>query len=111
MTRNIFFDDPLFEEFALRPLIIDVCPLGEISTTTSLIEEGDRDGWYLQWTATAERVAGYTDESARAGHTLSASDGFYDAEGAGDHCEAKSRPLFHQRAFDWLDEALAAQVS
>ena len=36
---------------------------------------------------------------------------FYDAEGAGDHCEVKTRPLFHQRAFDWLDETLAAQVS
>ena len=35
---------------------------------------------------------------------------FYDAEGAGDHCETKARPLFHQRAFDWLDETLAAQV-
>ena len=48
LTRNIFFDDPLFEEFALRPLIIDGCPLGEISATTSLIEEGDRDGWHRQ---------------------------------------------------------------
>jgi hypothetical protein len=73
VTRNIFFGDPLFEEFALRPLIIDGCPLGEISTTTSLIEEGDRDGWYRQWTATAERLAGYADEGARAGHTISAS--------------------------------------
>jgi pimeloyl-ACP methyl ester carboxylesterase len=36
---------------------------------------------------------------------------FYEAEGAGDHCEVKTRPLFHQRAFDWLDETLAAQVS
>ena len=35
---------------------------------------------------------------------------FYDTEGAGDHCEVKTRPLFHQRAFDWLDETLAAQV-
>ena len=43
-TRNIFFDDPLFEEFALLPLIIDGCPLGEISATASLIEEGDPDG-------------------------------------------------------------------
>ena len=76
MTRNIFFEDPFFEEFALRPLIIDGCPLGEISATTSLIEEGDRDGWYRQWTATAERVAGYADESARAGHTTSASDAY-----------------------------------
>jgi hypothetical protein len=28
------------------------------------------------------------------------------AEKAGDHCEAKTRPLFHQRASDLLDEAL-----
>ncbi len=76
MSKNVFFDDPLFEEFALRPLIMDGCPLGEISATTSLIEEGDRDGWYLQWTATAERVAGYADESANAGHTISASDAY-----------------------------------
>ena len=75
MARN-FFDDPLFEEFALRPLTMDGCPLGEISATTSLIEEGDRDGWYRQWSATAERVAGHADESARAGHTTSASDAY-----------------------------------
>jgi hypothetical protein len=49
---------------------MDGCPLDEISATTSLIEEGDRDGCYLQWTATAERVAGYADESARAGLRL-----------------------------------------
>jgi len=76
VTRNIFFEDPLFEEFALRPLIMDGCPHGEISTTTSLIEEGDRDSWYLQWTATPERVAGYADESARADHIISASDAY-----------------------------------
>jgi pimeloyl-ACP methyl ester carboxylesterase len=76
VSRNVFFDDPLFEEFALRPLILDGCPLGEISATTSLIEDGDRDGWYIQWTATAERVAGYADESARAGHTISARDAY-----------------------------------
>jgi pimeloyl-ACP methyl ester carboxylesterase len=72
-TRNIFFDDPLFEEFALRPLIMDGCPLGEISATTSLIEEDDRDGWYREWTAAADRVAGYGDASAHAGHAISAS--------------------------------------
>jgi pimeloyl-ACP methyl ester carboxylesterase len=35
---------------------------------------------------------------------------FTDAEGAGDHCEVKARPLFHQRAFDWLDETLTART-
>jgi pimeloyl-ACP methyl ester carboxylesterase len=32
---------------------------------------------------------------------------FTDVEGAGDHCEAKARTLFHQRAFDWLDDTLS----
>jgi hypothetical protein len=27
---------------------------------------------------------------------------------AGDHCEASGRRLFHQRAYDWLDETLAS---
>lgn len=31
---------------------------------------------------------------------------FTAAEGAGDHCEMNARTLFHQRAFDWLDETL-----
>ena len=31
---------------------------------------------------------------------------FTDAEGAGDHVEMNARTLFHQRAFDWLDETL-----
>ena len=28
-------------------------------------------------------------------------------EGAGDHCEIMARSLYHQRAFDWLDEVIA----
>jgi pimeloyl-ACP methyl ester carboxylesterase len=31
---------------------------------------------------------------------------FKAAEGAGRHCEAGARTLFHQRAFDWLDQVL-----
>lgn len=31
---------------------------------------------------------------------------FTSAEGAGEHCEDGNRSLFHQRAFDWLDETL-----
>src|SRR5919107_771072 len=75
-TTNLFFDDPLFEDFAVRALSLDGCPLGEVSATTSRIEEGDRDGWYEQWTATADRVAALGDESARAGHTVSARDAY-----------------------------------
>ncbi|MQA75191.1 MAG: alpha/beta fold hydrolase [Solirubrobacterales bacterium] len=33
---------------------------------------------------------------------------FTTAEGAGGHCEATARRLFHQRCYDWLDEALPA---
>jgi pimeloyl-ACP methyl ester carboxylesterase len=33
---------------------------------------------------------------------------FTAAEGAGGHCEATARRLFHQRVYDWLDETLAA---
>jgi hypothetical protein len=36
---------------------------------------------------------------------------FTEAEGAGDHCEAMARSLFHQRSFDWLDETLEVNIS
>src|ERR687890_466202 len=73
-TTNLFFDDPLFEDFAVRALSLDGCPLGEVSATTSRIEEGDRDGWYEQWSATADRITALGAESARAGHTATARD-------------------------------------
>jgi pimeloyl-ACP methyl ester carboxylesterase len=74
--RNLFFDDPLFEDFAVRALSLDGCPLGEVSTTASRIEDGDRDGWYRQWSATADRIAAVGDESANAAHTVSARDAY-----------------------------------
>jgi acetyl esterase/lipase len=35
---------------------------------------------------------------------------FTEAEGAGDHCEQMARSLFHQKAFDWLDETLGTNA-
>ncbi len=32
---------------------------------------------------------------------------FASAEGAGQHCEANGRRLYHQRIYDWLDDTLA----
>jgi hypothetical protein len=32
---------------------------------------------------------------------------FLAAEGAGGHCAMMARSLFHQRAFDWLDDVLS----
>jgi hypothetical protein len=34
---------------------------------------------------------------------------FTAAEGAGEPCEAGANSLFHQRAFDWLDQTLVAR--
>src|SRR5918997_2898682 len=75
-TRNLFFDDPLFEDFAVRALSLDGCPLGEVSATTAQIEEGDRDGWYEQWAATADRIVALGDESSSAGHAVSAREAY-----------------------------------
>ena len=36
---------------------------------------------------------------------------FTAAEGAGGHCEATARRLFHQRIYDWLDETLTISPS
>ena len=36
---------------------------------------------------------------------------FTEAEGAGDHCEAMARSLFHQKSFDRLDETLGVGAS
>ena len=72
-TGRIFFDDPLFEDFALRPLILDGCPLGEVSAIASSIEEGDSDGWFREWSAAGDRLAGHGDASTHADHAISAS--------------------------------------
>ena|SRR5215210_7533421 len=63
-ASNIFFDDPLFEDFTVRALSLDGCLLGEVATTASRIGEGDRDGWYREWSATADRIAAVGEESA-----------------------------------------------
>ena len=36
---------------------------------------------------------------------------FTAAEGAGDHCEAGARTLYHARSFNWLDERLQPQTA
>lgn len=33
---------------------------------------------------------------------------FTDADGAGDHCEAGNRAIYHARSFDWLDRVLGS---
>jgi len=45
--------------------------------------------------------------SARSGPAPKTFTTFTAAEGAGEHCHVGARTLFHQRAFDWLDQVLA----
>ncbi|MFD7341875.1 alpha/beta fold hydrolase [Streptomyces violascens] len=49
---------------------------GEILSTAERITEGDFGSWYTEWAATADRVAGEADKALKAGHKVSARDGF-----------------------------------
>ena len=56
---KIQFDHPLFEAFTQRFLFTmpeGGCEIGEIQATAARIPEGDRDAWYREWTATADRL-------------------------------------------------------
>jgi pimeloyl-ACP methyl ester carboxylesterase len=67
--------------------------------------DGIRCPTLLTW-AENDPVAGFAEklyESLTCQKTLLR---FTNDEGAGDHCEMNARTLFHQRAFDWLDETL-----
>ncbi|MEV7597101.1 alpha/beta fold hydrolase [Kitasatospora sp. NPDC089797] len=49
---------------------------GEVLCTAERIVEGDYDSWYVEWTATADRVAGEAGKALAGGHRISARDGF-----------------------------------
>ncbi len=56
---KIQFDDPFFESWTQRFLYTmheGGCEIGEIKATAAHIPEGDRDAWYREWTATADRL-------------------------------------------------------
>ena len=57
---GLFFDDPLFEEFATW-LTLGLAPygsasLGEVQATCALIEDGDDDSWFGAWRDLADRL-------------------------------------------------------
>jgi len=57
---KIQFDDPVFEAWTQRFLFTMPergCEIGEIKTTAARIPEGNRDAWYQEWTATADRLS------------------------------------------------------
>ena len=43
---------------------------GEVISTVSRVADGDFEGWFGQWTATAERVLGIAEDCAAAGNLL-----------------------------------------
>ncbi|MGW5636059.1 alpha/beta hydrolase family protein [Streptomyces sp. NPDC003832] len=73
------FDDALFQMFAERALTTITgggAEWGECALTAQRIFEGDADSWYEEWAATAAMVEGWAEESAAAGHPVSAREAF-----------------------------------
>jgi hypothetical protein len=50
--------------------------IGECLTAAASIEDGDYEGWYRAWLATADRVQGFAEQSAAKGHQTSAREAF-----------------------------------
>ena len=72
---KIQFDDPLFEAWTQRPLLNIAeagAEIGEIKATAARIPEGDRDAWYREWTATADRLYAQAGDCAARGARVSA---------------------------------------
>jgi hypothetical protein len=76
---GLLSDDPLWETFGLRALwrvASGGADFGECLTTVQRVGSGDRDGWYREWTATAERLAATGDDCAAGGHRVSAREAY-----------------------------------
>jgi hypothetical protein len=72
---KVQFDDPLFEAWTQRPMLNiseGGAEIGEIKATAARIPEGDRDAWYREWTATADRLHAEADDWAARGARVSA---------------------------------------
>lgn len=73
------FDDTLFQTFAERALATMTgggAEWGECQLTARRITEGDADSWFEEWTATAAMVRDWAEESAGAGHRVSAREAY-----------------------------------
>lgn len=73
--RGLAFTDDEFDGQFLRAL--DLVPaggadIGECFVTARRIRSGDRDSWYAEWFALAERIHAVAERCARDGHLVSA---------------------------------------
>jgi hypothetical protein len=74
-----FFKDDDFEYMMLGALgatYHKCADVGECLTTAASIEDGDYEGWYRAWLATADRVRRFAEQSAANGHQTSAREAF-----------------------------------
>ena len=72
---KLFFDDDGFDGELQRSVgkcDSGMANVGECLYIASQITPGDRDSWYRQWSAFADRLAGQADAALAAGHTVSA---------------------------------------
>jgi pimeloyl-ACP methyl ester carboxylesterase len=94
---RLFFDDEGFDGQLQRSVgksDSGMANVGECLYIASLITPGDRDNWYSQWSAFADRLVGQADAALGAGHTVSARGCYLRA------CE------YYRQAFFWHREDL-----
>jgi hypothetical protein len=74
-----FFKDDDFEFMMLRALGATYhkgADIGECLSAAASINDGDYEGWYGAWLATADRVRGFAEHGVAKGHRASARDAF-----------------------------------
>jgi len=80
--RPLLSDNPMWEAFGNRALVLATdrgADFGECVTTVGRVGAGTVDDWYREWVATADRIAAIGDDSAAAGHRVSAREAYYRA--------------------------------
>jgi pimeloyl-ACP methyl ester carboxylesterase len=76
---NLLSDNAMYEAFGERALFQATyggADFGECTSTVERIGDGSIDDWHREWVATADRVAGIGDQSAAAGHAVSAREAY-----------------------------------
>ena len=79
MALKVLFDNSEYDGQLLRVLgaaYYGGADVGECLATAHRITEGDDDGWYREWCATADRLRAAADASRAAGHLVSARTGY-----------------------------------
>ena len=79
MVVGTFFRDSDFEFtmlLALGATYYKGADVGECLSTAAAIKNGDYESWCQSWRATADRVRGFAEKSAAAGHRASAREAF-----------------------------------